>query len=393
MLMFVFGAGASYDSDPTLRPSAGFDIRQDSRPPLARSLFDPLSYEGKDAIAAFKRAAPLIMRLREAAARGLDVEEVLEQIQDEGTAFPHTATQLLALRAYLTQLLTDIPKKWSEGCQGLTNYVLALDEASHWQATTDPSSPFACVTFNYDTLLEDAIERVFGWQTHHINDYVTHADVQLFKPHGSVNWRQQARWDQSTFFTGEHALLEAIDRASELQWITDAFTIRQNPEESYQGYRDPTMISPPALTIPAQNKSAFMMPARHHDALVTALATVDTVIAVGWRAREQHFLRLLANNLPSAPGRLVVVSETNAAAEEALENLWATGRFGQYLIGAEGFSAFVETPAAGDRPTDDGWHLRDVFASGAFTWTIRKPGPGLPPEPAPVPLAPAHYST
>jgi hypothetical protein len=85
MLMFVFGAGASFDSDPARRPGDPELTYQERehRPPLAAGLFSPESLEGQAAIAAFPRAASLIMQLRQATAQGLDVEEVLEQIASD----------------------------------------------------------------------------------------------------------------------------------------------------------------------------------------------------------------------------------------------------------------------------------------------------------------------
>ena len=378
MLMFVFGAGASFDSDPARRPRPGsHDVDDVCRPPLAAGLFDPRGNAGGNAVAAFSRAAPLLMRLREATQRGLEVEQVLEQLQEDGAKYPLSASQLLSLRAYLAQLLSNVPGQWNTQCRGLTNYVLALDEAARWNAAVHgDSEPVACVSFNYDTLLEEAVQRVFGWRISDINAYVAHPSVKLFKPHGSVNWRQVASWDPGSFFSGRGALDVAIDRADQLEWTSEYLV---EVGERYQDSRDTTRALLPALTIPVQRKADFMMPERHRHTLVSTLERVTTLVAVGWRARERHFLQLLQDHLPSAPGRLVAVAESDNGAQETINNMWQTGRFDRYVASTLGFSGFAETPAASPDPEDaQGVRLRDVLTASGCTWTTRRPGTGVP---------------
>lgn len=377
MLMFVFGAGASYDSNPARLPGrAGPSSAEQYRPPLATGLFSPSSDVAEAAIAAFPRAAPLIMRLREATSRGLDVEQVLEQLQAEEERYSATGSQLLALRSYLAQLMTECPAKWGELCQGLTNYVLALDEAARWNAATSGDvEPVGCVTFNYDTLLEDAVQRVFGWRIHTMETYAQHSAIHVFKPHGSVNWRQEARWHPGSHFIGRGALDAAIDRAAQLEWLPN-FTVRA--DDKYQDDRDQNLAMLPALAIPVQRKANFMMPDEHREALVKDLERTSMLVAVGWRAREQHFLKMIQDHLPSQPGRLVAVAESEASARETVENLWSTGRFDRYAVSTLGFSGFAQTPPARQGgPRDDGVHLRDVLTTGWGTWVDRVPGRGL----------------
>jgi hypothetical protein len=86
MLTVIFGAGASYDSDPE-NPSAEIsrpwlDMH---RPPLAKDLFNPhfgsIAENHEDAL-------PLFSQLRRAARRNPpNVEEELEQISLEATTY------------------------------------------------------------------------------------------------------------------------------------------------------------------------------------------------------------------------------------------------------------------------------------------------------------------
>ncbi len=384
MLMFVFGAGASFDSDPRRRSGPNdTDVDYQHRPPLAAGLFEPRNEIAAEAAAAFPRATPLMMRLREATHRGLDVEQVLEQLQAAESEYPATASQLLALRAYLSDMLTRSPGRWSQQCQGHTNYVLALDEAARWRAAVydDPVDPISCVTFNYDTLLEDACYRVFGRRISTIHHYATGSDVHVFKPHGSVDWRQAARWHNGPnhWKPGLEALHLAIDQAASLQWQSQ-FSVQR--EDRYQDASDATLVWLPALAIPVQRKAQFIVPSDHVDGLKEDLAKASTLIAVGWRARERHFLQMLQDHMPSAPARLVAVAEKSESAMETVDNLWETGRFDRYTTAQLGFSNFVETPDAwpshgADSSEVRSLRLREVLAGGG-EWKERSPGAGLP---------------
>lgn len=403
MLMFVFGAGASYDSDPERRPGNvepldGWDFR----PPLAKGLFTPNNDEGQAVISAFPRAAALLMRLRQATRDELDVEEVLEQIALLEPRDPAVAVDLLAFRAYLARLMDEVPTRWLDECHGLTNYVLALDEARRWNAAvnSDHADPIACVTFNYDALLEDAVHRVYGHRIDGMNSYTEHPGIHVLKPHGSVHWRLPAAWNAPAGRRqdGAEVLGQAIDQAPSLRWGTDG-TWGYERHDRYRDDDDPTTVWLPALSIPVRQKADFTMPLWHRADMVKDLGRVTTLIAVGWRARERHFLQLLQDELPSQPTRLVAVAESDEAAHETIDNLWETGRFDRYAISGIGFSGFTETPSELFQPRPDwGGHtaltLRHVLTSreGLGMWTTLAPGRGLTPEPEASPSMDPGYS-
>lgn len=53
----------------------------------------------------------------------------------------------------------------------------------------------------------------------------------------------------------------------------------------------------PAIAIPVEKKQAFECPKRIVDALIELLPRVTQIIAIGWRATEDHFLALLKQHL------------------------------------------------------------------------------------------------
>lgn len=384
MLMFVFGAGASFDSDPEVRPGGSAPVDGDDfRPPLAAGLFAPNNEVGKAAISEFPRAGSLLMRLRQATRRGEDIEEALETIAANADAYPGSAAQLLAFRAYLARLLDIVPSRWVDECQGLTNYVPALEQADRWNKALNPRAqvPVACVTFNYDTILERAVQSVFGYSLDSMESYTDHPDIHVLKPHGSVTWRQSATWNQPAnhWMVGSQGLTKAIREAESLDWHGD---FRYQTSDDYQDNQDATKVWLPALSIPIRHKATFTMPKAHEETLRSDLGKVTTLIAVGWRARERHFLRLLEDSLSSKPVRLVAVAENDESAQETVDNLWETGRFDQFAISGVGFSGFTESSPEDYRrvpnpPNHTRLTLQDVLTtrseSGCGVWTGRTP--------------------
>lgn len=283
-------------------------------------------------------------------------------------------------------MLSEGPQEWLNECQGQTNYVLALDEAARWTAATHPGEPVLCVTFNYDTLLEAACQSVYGRSFNTINEYAAGEGVRLYKPHGSVNWRQAARWGQpiNTWYMGPQALDIAINSAADLEWRQE---FRVQVDDQYQDSGGMDSVWLPAVSVPARSKATFTMPDTHQQQLKADLGGVSTVIAVGWRARERHFLRLLQDHLPSTPARLVAVAESEASAMETVDHLWETGRFDRYTTSVHGFSKFTtRLQTVGDQisPT---LRLSDVL-TGSFEaqWVARRPGSGLVEESEETPL-------
>ncbi|RNL78909.1 SIR2 family protein [Nocardioides marmorisolisilvae] len=381
MLMFVFGAGASYDSDPERTPL--MHPSEDHRPPLATDLFAPASAVGQEIVKRYPQAGALIMRLREATRQKQDVEEVLQTIAGGEESYPRTKQQLVALSAYLADLITDVPARWADECQGLTNYVRALEEADRWNQAVHSDEPIVCITFNYDSLLEAAAESVFGVRLNSLDSYVSNADFRIYKPHGSVTWQQAAVWDDSNVYRRPDGTQRAIQLATSLQWEEDRFRYRQ-PDFHDKG--SSRRIWMPALSIPMRRKANFTMPSSHLARMKEDLRQVTTVISVGWRARERHFLDLLQDHLGSSPAQLIAVAESVESATETVEELWKTGRFNRYAIGAYGFTGFTGTggETLGSRigARRDPLTLHEILTNtqGFAQWSGRDPGNGLPPD-------------
>lgn len=370
----VLGAGASYDSNPAVPTS----IIHEHRPPLANALFDMTWQANRDAAEAFPRAAPALMAARADVKAGGTVEATLSRLQAEGETDPRARSQLMALRFYLQRVLTRVPDAWDSLGVRQTSYVSMLDQLPRSQR--DTGQGLCLVTFNYDVLLERALEAVFGFQYADMEDYQRHDGVHLYKPHGPVSWaRAVIRHSDRLRQDGDDARRAICDRPDVQPWqdeiqvrAAEARVIDPRPEGWALGWV-------PALAIPVEAKPDVVMPRAHRQSLRQDLAQATAVLCVGWRARERHFLRLLQDQLPSRPLPVWSVSVDQKSAAETISNLWQTGRFNRYRAVGDGFAAFADPePLAGPR-RDGEPSLGDVLRGTAPT-ASRAPGPGLAPD-------------
>ncbi len=288
MLMVIFGAGASFDSDPYRRPSrpdAQPSYEQALRPPLACQLFDK-----RDAFNAarsrFPQMKPVVSRLREACKSNVEAE--LNAMFHEGAVNPKRPVQLAAIRYYLREAVYHCEQSWYPRTHGETNYLSLLDRVEQ----ADPSgAPVMLVTFNYDTLVERALETFNGAPMIRTQEEYRSGRFSLFKLHGSTNWARSVSGVDSN---ADHELMARgyIEGASRLS-LEGAF-------EFYSAEADPFAASIggfPALAVPLAEKTEFECPPAHLAKLEAALPAVSRVVIVGWRGADRHFVEFLRNRL------------------------------------------------------------------------------------------------
>jgi len=336
----VFGAGASYDSDPANPP--GLDRRElPYRLPLADGLFQPRR-DFREALSRYPRCKPVVARLI-----GGNVEGKLQALREEGKENPERLRQLIAVRYYLQDIIAKCQDHWISGCDGITNYLGLLDEIEHWRGRKAVSGIFL-VTFNYDTLLEDALQRRCNTKFRETYEYVgSSLNYNLVKPHGSVNWGREVlhRLVDIGSPTGGSRSEEAIrddliERAGELE----LGEIRSLSKDGQIRSGIPTHIHDqliiPAITIPVESKSDYECPAHHLDKLEEYLSTVKVMVTVGWRASERGFLDKLAAKLHGSLN-VMVVSSNEAGAHKVIKNMQNAGIRGEFGASKGGFTDFV----------------------------------------------------
>jgi hypothetical protein len=317
--MVVFGAGASYDSSATLLPSNSLGSW---RPPLANKLFD--SQRFGNYIAQFPRCAPLITYLQ-----GPDVivEQVLEKYQSEAGKDPERVRQLTAIRFYLQTMLSDCMVNWHQEIHGVTNYKTLMDQIRHERK---PGEKVCLVTFNYDTLLEDALS-IVNATPKSMRDYVG-GDYLVIKLHGSINWVHQV-----DNFRGDvnkppiQVVSEIIDEAPNLFFNPGHQPISATP--LIQRRDNPPFV--PALSIPVEHKPGYECPAEHIQALEEILPTVTKVLVIGWRAADEPFLKLMAEKMVQVD-RMMIVSSGETKANEIISRIRSAGVAAQQYLSAKG---------------------------------------------------------
>jgi hypothetical protein len=324
VLLVVFGAGASYDSDPDHPPpapaSAGIFLSiEEHRPPLANRLFEnrPQFLSTMDS---FPECRPLIPRLRKS---GVAVEQELARLLAEASSYPERHRQLAAIRYYLRRALWDCENRWHAVHHGITNYVALLDEIERWRVESKEQVCF--VTFNYDTMLEEAMGPVLRLGVRNMDSNPSWENYPLFKLHGSVNWGRVVEGIRSEGGSPIRLYQHLISTVTpDNPLVTGRYMLcdadmRPNPDTGVVLY--------PALSIPVEKKDEFSCPSGHVTALKGMLPKVTKMITIGWRATEAEFLNMLRDSRSAVikgirqDVELLVVTGSKEGAEQTAKNL------------------------------------------------------------------------
>jgi len=273
----------------------------------------------------FPACKPLIPRLRKP---GVVVEEQLAEIQAEAITYPERHRQLTAIRYYLRQALWQCENRWKGIHHGITNYATLLDEIERWRLEWNDKVCF--VTFNYDTMLEEAMAQVLRLEVLNMDSYRDWGNYSLFKLHGSIDWGRIVEGVQRGGRPPGSFYQQMIDTLPDRLLITGRYTlctIQMHPKP------DTNLVLFPALSIPVQKKDVFECPLAHIAALEANLPHVTKMMTIGWRATEAEFLNRLVSYLPRQSGplpilpskvrspKLLIVSGSDDGARETAVNL------------------------------------------------------------------------
>lgn len=309
MLLVILGAGASNDyvpagstaTDPAFRPPLTEGLVADSEPNRRVLAGIPM-----------RAASPVVGDLRRLLRRSDDLEEILDGIvKVEG----ETSRPLVALRFYLQALLGRASESGVTEIGAVTNHAILVRRLEQWRAAQDPGSPILYVTFNYDTLIEQALASQFEWAKPNtgpgLTDYISHDEFRLIKLHGSVSWghvtNEVPEWSPARTATVAHAMdvvtaaRAAVLRSAGRRELT-VDTASYEPMRSFgSDWRDWVATVDggeryllPALAVPLKEKAIYLCPQSHQDHLQRLLPEVDRIISIGWKAGEPDFVGTLA---------------------------------------------------------------------------------------------------
>ena len=341
MLLIIFGAGASYDSAPRLRPRAE-EGNDGWRPPLANDLFaDRPTF--RELLTNFPRVLPLAARLGQASDEH-PLERMLSDLRDEADEYASRHSELAAVRYYLQGLIWECERRWLEQIQAVTNYLALLDRIERRRRGVANSVVY--VTFNYDRLFEYAAtfylsdgEQIYQNRFDTLRTYTDNSRFPLVKVHGSIDWgyRVNTRLPIVSESNGHvwKIAYEVIRVFPSLDISNEVEKIVERPPQPKAGF-----AYIPAIAIPLDTKSDFVCPDSHLTFLKACLANVRSILIIGWQGMEAQFCEMLKAHLPADVSILAVCGEV-AAGEQTIETLRGHGIGDSYAPTAGGFSEFV----------------------------------------------------
>lgn len=325
MLLVIVGAGASFDSIPSLPPSGAPETY---RPPLANQLFEP-----RQAFEGIQRAVPQVMQIAPSLMRRAhkeSVEDVLERYAGQVADYPERAIQLAAVRFYLQGIISSCEDNWYRQNPVATNMMALIDQIECVRRGRERPI-FA--TFNYDRIIENALENR-GQRFDGLKEYVD-GGIPVYKLHGSVDWMRRIRLERVRFHGSGWPLAKQICDA--IPTLPRPGMIERADEIPSSGIGN--RIAIPAIAIPVKGKSEFECPPEHLASFRAAIKGVTAVLTIGWRGAERHFLSLLREcELP--PVSWICVAGGNDA-EAAIQEIQKAGIRGDFEPRNEGFTAFV----------------------------------------------------
>lgn len=232
--------------------------------------------------------------------------------------------QLISTQYYIHDLFFTLSAKLSNTQK---NNYLKLVALAHEYTLETHETMVPIITFNYDTLLEEALTRQLGYCFDTIHDYINFSEknILLFKPHGSCNWIRQIKPGNlrmsteknnhisqlsAKIYTDKLNLHKLYNNISEqIEVLNQTNNIRHDKQAYY-----------PALLIPYKDKDEFSMPQRHTSILRHMLSSVDEFLVIGWKGTEEHFSDMLKHSVGGKASKFTIVEPSSPAAEKFIND-------------------------------------------------------------------------
>lgn len=333
--MFIFGAGASYDCVFGENYKKYFK-ESFSNPPLAYEIFNERYDETLTHFEGTK------LSLSNFEANGNDIEKCLE---DEWKVLrnayhPNITARHINLQFYMKELFQKISKSVVSNYYRNNLYSLFADKLQ--KHLGGKAEQVALLSFNYDTILDQFIEKRFDTPFLKMEDYIDYnnRDVLLFKPHGSCNWGWLAK-NLHYLKTINKSFFEALYLEKKELWeiyymiLGDfgdmvhykawgyekennahgkgRYTINKNKIEVMKTEWGYDYL--PAMLMPYRDKDEFIMHYEHQLALEWYMGQMEELYIIGWKGNEDVFNRKLkskAHNLK----KIVIVNPNEEKKQE-----------------------------------------------------------------------------
>ena len=279
------------------------------RPPLANQLFENRSWfiPIMSQFGEFGDFRSLVTSLRACDS----VERRLAEIQQEADVLPIRHCQLAAICYYIQSVIWQCEKNWYKHHVGITNHSALFEMIELWRHRSNEK--VCVVTFNYDTLIEKAMEQVLKATFNEMSQYVSDQNYKLIKLHGSIDWGREVSAE-----VGLGVPAHVVHNAAKLQ-ISDRYRKVSRPNAVFED----GSVGYPAIAVPVEKKSEFVCPELHLSTLANLIPSVSKIVTIGWRAMERHFLDMLTKRLTGLQGDvdLMIVSGSDSGANDTLKSL------------------------------------------------------------------------
>jgi len=347
--LFIIGAGAShgfsFQNDREYRETrsltGGYEevfVELPMQPPLVNDIF-------KEGFSDIYKKYPGVMSCISDARFYRDVEGYFQkewELLERSTA-PELLRNHINVQFYLQHLFTEITKVCDQHQYNLYDtFVRKLD---HY-IRSNTNERIAIISFNYDFLLERAIERRNKFEFKTINDYIDDRNrLNLFKPHGSANWGWIIN-QPNPITMGTPNIVNTPTFRELALWL---YYHKKGLDEIYgkmiggyvSGYGkyninkdqisivNQGQVNYPALFLPYTSKDEFIMPYSHQTLMDLYLRDVSEICIIGWKGNEMEFNNRL-KNLLNKPIKLTIVDPRADIVRKNLEFIQLDGKLQQY---------------------------------------------------------------
>ncbi len=337
MLLIIFGAGASYDCDEDT-----ISISNRVKIPLANDLINKDLTYVQEAMTRWPGAVSLLNRLVALKTKiqiDFNLEEALySELQRGNTS---VQAQLLSFKFYIHDIIRNAERQVRSNNQGNTNYTALLNLLQLNEI--DTKFGISLVTFNYDTLIDTACTQTYPtWEFDKFEDYISGFDlVKLYKPHGSLSWKQPYT---TAHQPGRVGVIKALENHA-------SFGATKNQQQIVNFFDDNPLIvqgnyiSEPVLALPYREKTAFAFPDEHKQSLIRDMEKITHILTIGWRGTEKHFYNEILSKISNSNKiKILNVNPVTKDIEAAFRESILKDKIGTTVGVQKGFSEFLKNP-------------------------------------------------
>lgn len=364
VLLVIVGAGASFDclqsdrgKSTVVRALGTSREWSDVRPPLTQDLVGPGTVV-RDLALRYPFSQPVIDELRERLLvlpgrpgnRADNLEVALREYLDRSRENPVASKHLASFRFFLRDYLW-LSSDYVLTTEPTTNYTRLVRHLYDWAVANHSHVCF--ISFNYDTLLDQACANHWGLDIEDPGTYIADDFASLLKPHGSVRWAWR---DPNTAPVGTSAEAAAARIARGEPDDPTAWTIITGQFPGHSETPQNRALHPdlPALALPVDGKTGFILPSGHQAFLDELQGRVRRLLTIGWRAAEPDFVEVLSRLVMSRNRSLFVVGGPAATAD-----------FGGIINNFGDLWRRLESP----QKLEEGF--RPIFENGLFDWLLK----------------------